>query len=63
MNSQKKRFLKVAINGVISGGKDKFLDDVKQINDRLEKISPETFGKTLKELQEDIDMENEAKKQ
>ena len=28
-----------------------------------EKISPETFGKTLKELQEDIGMENEAKKQ
>ena len=63
MNSQKKRFLKVAINGVTSGGKDKFLDDVRMINDRLEKISPETFGKTLKELQEDIDMENEAKKQ
>ena len=42
---------------------DKFLDDVRMINDRLEKISPETFGKTLKELQEDIDMENEAKKQ
>ena len=52
-----------AINGVISGGKDKFLDDVRMINDRLEKISPETFGKTLKELQEDIGMENEAKKQ
>ena len=58
-----KKELRMAINGVISGGKDKFLDDVKQINDRLEKISPETFGKTLKELQEDIGMENEAKKQ
>ena len=58
-----KKELRKAINGVTSGGKDKFLDDVKQINDRLEKISPETFGKTLKELQEDIDMENEAKKQ
>ena len=43
-----KKELRKAINGVISGGKDKFLDDVKQINDRLEKISPETFGKTLK---------------
>ena len=58
-----KKELRKAINCVISGGKDKFLDDVKQINDRLEKISPETFGKTLKELQEDIGMENEAKKQ
>ena len=58
-----KKKLSKAINGVISGGKDKFLDDVKQINDRLEKFSPETFGKTLKELQEDIGMENEAKKQ
>ena len=58
-----KKELRKAINGVISGEKDKFLDDVKQINDRLEKISPETFGKTLKELQEDIGMENEAKKQ
>ena len=58
----KKELIK-AINGVISSGKDKFLVDVKQINDRLDKISPETFGKTLKELQEDIDMENEAKKQ
>ena len=58
-----KKELRKAINGVISGVKDKFLDDVKQINDRLEKISPETFGKTLKELQEEFDMENEAKKQ
>ena len=58
-----KKELRKAINGVISGGKDKCLDDVKQINDRLEKISPETFGKTLKELQEEFDMENEAKKQ
>ena len=58
-----KKELRKAINGVISGGKDKFLDDVRMINDRLEKISPETFGKTLKELQEDIGMENEAKKQ
>ena len=58
-----KKELNKALNGVISGGKDKFLDDVKQINDRLEKISPETFGKTLKELQEEFDMENEAKKQ
>ena len=58
-----KKELRKAINGVISGGKDQVLDDVKQINDRLEKISPETFGKTLKELQEEFDMENEAKKQ
>ena len=58
-----KKELRKALNGVISGGKDKILDDVKQINDRLEKISPETFGKTLKELQEEFDMENEAKKQ
>ena len=28
-----------------------------------EKISPETFGKTLMVLQEEFDMENEAKKQ
>ena len=58
-----KKELRKAINGVISGGSAQFLDDVKQINDRLEKISPETFGKPLKELQEDIGMENEAKKQ
>lgn len=28
-----------------------------------EKISPETFGKTLMVLQEEFNMENEAKKQ
>ena len=58
-----KKELRKAINGVISGGKDKFLDDVKQINDRLEKISQDNFGKTLKELQDEFDMEKEAKKQ